>query len=127
MKRRDLYVPMIELDRGSATSLHRQIRNELARSIENGAARSGAMLPSTRLLAKLLGVSRNTVFAAYDELAADGLIIGRRGSGMRVNALSSSSGGILSGLRKVIDSAHYPARTLAFEDPDGNALYLRVE
>jgi DNA-binding GntR family transcriptional regulator len=119
-------MPVIELDRNSTTSLHSQIHNELAQAIRSGSVHNGAWIPSTRLLAKLLGVSRNTVFAAYDELAADGLIIGRGGSGMRVNAPSSSSGGILSGLRKMIDAAHYPARTLAFEDADGNALYFRL-
>jgi DNA-binding GntR family transcriptional regulator len=74
-------------------------------------------------LAKLLGVSRNTVLAAYDELAADGLILGVRGAGMRVNqgVLPPAP---LAGLRRVIRAAGYPASVLAFEDQDGNRLYL---
>ncbi len=126
MKRRDYYVPAIVLDRASATSLHLQIHKQIAQAILSGSVCNGAWLPSTRLLSRLLRVSRNTVLTAYDELAAGGLIVGRRGSGMRVNAPASSSGGILSGLRKVIDSAHYPTRTVLFEDPDGNELYFRV-
>jgi hypothetical protein len=38
----------------------------------------------------------------------------------------SSSGGLLSGLRKLFDSAHYPVKVLSFEDPDGTALNLRL-
>jgi DNA-binding GntR family transcriptional regulator len=37
-------------------------------------------------MAGLLGVSRNTVLAAYDDLAADDLVRGRQGAGMRVTA-----------------------------------------
>ena len=43
------------------------------------------VVPSvSRVLARLLGVSRNTVLTAYDELVAGGLIEGRRGAAMLV-------------------------------------------
>ena len=44
-------------------------------------------LPATRELASELGVSRNTVVAAYDALLAEGYSISVAGSGTRVAAL----------------------------------------
>ncbi len=81
----------------------------------------GTRLPSTRALARLLGVSRNTVLAAYDDLAADGLIRSRRGTGMLV-----SGGKRISPFdpQRFLRDAQYPSRTLSFVDPDGAALYL---
>ncbi len=44
----------------------------------------GYQLPPQRILSKALGVNRNTDITAYEELTADGLIEGNRGSGTRV-------------------------------------------
>ncbi len=119
-RRRAFFIPEIVLDRNSAVSLHRQICQQISQALGQSAAAEGARLPSTRVLARLLGVSRNTVFAAYEELANKGLIRGERGSGMRINA----AGSILFGLRHLVRDAHYPDRTLALTDPDGNPLYV---
>jgi GntR family transcriptional regulator/MocR family aminotransferase len=116
-------IPPIDLDRSSTTTLRRQIYQQTARAIRSGAFRGDARLPSSRWLAKLLGVSRNTVLAAYDELAAEGLLIGVRGAGMRV-ARGVLSPAPLAGLRHVIREAGYPASLVEFEDPDGNLLYI---
>ncbi|HYU14965.1 MAG TPA: GntR family transcriptional regulator, partial [Candidatus Acidoferrum sp.] len=43
--------------------------------------RSGARVPPTRYLASELGVSRNTVVAAYGQLVAEGYLAGRVGAG----------------------------------------------
>ena len=75
------------------------------------------------MLANLLGVSRNTVLTAYDELTAAGLIRGCRGAGMLVAAVQPL--GIHPfDPRLVLRDAHYPARTLQIIDPDGTPLYL---
>ena len=87
--------------------------------------RRGTRLPSTRVLAKLLRVSRNTVLAAYDDLVADSLLRGERGAGMRVSDCAAPERP-LYGLRRVIREARYPSKVLAFEDNDGNQLYLRI-
>ena len=121
-RRRELFVPPIVLDRDSATPLQRQIYHRLARAIRSGAAGAGARLPSTRLMAKLLSVSRNTVLAAYDDLAAEGLVCGERGSGVRV--VGGGAKQAFLGLGHVIRAAGYPAKVVAFADPDGNPLYL---
>ena len=120
-----MFVPPIVLDRASATPLHSQIRHQIARAIRDGEVRNTPRLPSTRLLAKLLRVSRNTVFTAYEELAADDLIRGEQGAGMRVNDGSAGPEMSWVAVKRVIDAAGYPARILALDDADGNPLYVR--
>ena len=118
---RDLFVPPIALDRGSSTPLHDQVGRQIARAIRSG-VRAGARLPSTRALARLLGVSRNTVMTAYDDLVAAGLIQGRRGAGMMI--ATGSRGVPALDPRRVLIEAQYPARTLHIVDPDGTPVYL---
>jgi DNA-binding transcriptional regulator YhcF (GntR family) len=120
-RRLQLFAPPIVLDRASPLPLHRQIHDQIAQVIGGGAVDFEARLPSTRAMAKLLGVSRNTVLAAYDNLAAEDLARGERGSGMRVNTGRRKAS---HGLRQVIRAARYPARVLALSDPDGNPLVI---
>ena len=120
-RRLQLFVPPIVLDRASPLPLHRQIHDQIALAIRDGAVDYEAGLPSTRVMAGLLRVSRNTVLAAYEDLAADDLARGKRGSGMRVNTRSKSGA---FGLRHVIRAAGYPARVAALADPDGNPLMV---
>ena len=76
----------------------------LERAIRDGGLRAGSRLPSTRVAAKLFGLSRTTVLTAYEVLMAEDLIESAIGSGTRVR-----------GSRMVI----------RFKDPDGNILYLK--
>lgn len=64
--------------------LHLQLCEGLRRLLVNGQVQQGARLPSTRELSARLGVSRNTVQAAYDELSAQGYLEAQVGSGTRV-------------------------------------------
>ena len=122
--RPELFVPPIVLDKASSVSLHRQIYHQIARAIRSDAVHYEARLPSTRVMARLLRVSRNTVFAAYEDLAADDLVRGERGAGMRINRSAPVPEVTLFGLQHVIRAASYPARVLALADPDGNSLYI---
>lgn len=70
----------LDLDRGSGTSLTRQIRDGIARAIGDGRLKPGARLPSWRDLAVQLGVARGTVRAAYNGLV-DAQLIVTSGSG----------------------------------------------
>jgi len=76
----------LRLDRGADESLQWQLIAQLRAAIFDGRLGSGARLPATRALAASLGVSRNVVVAAYDELFAEGYITGRHGSGTYVEA-----------------------------------------
>lgn len=62
----------LALEPRSRTPLPAQIARALASAIRSGRLRSGALVPGSRSLARSLGVSRNTVAAAYEELQAEG-------------------------------------------------------
>jgi GntR family phosphonate transport system transcriptional regulator len=65
----------------SGYSAWRLIAEELRREIVSGAQRPGAKLPSEGELAERFGVHRNTVRQAVAALAAEHLVVSRRGSG----------------------------------------------
>jgi GntR family transcriptional regulator / MocR family aminotransferase len=122
-----LHIPDIALDRSSITPLQRQIHSQISAAIRSATLPAGARLPSSRVLARLLHVSRGTVVSAYDELVADGLLQSRAGSGISVSPAAAPRAPGLANLKRSIRSAHYPARTQPFEDPDGTPLYLNVQ
>ena len=72
----------IKLD-GSGT-LAQQIYHAIRHAILAGQLAPGARLPATRTLAHELGVSRNTVLLAYDQLLAEGYTVGQTWSGTYV-------------------------------------------
>ncbi|HWP96038.1 MAG TPA: PLP-dependent aminotransferase family protein [Syntrophomonadaceae bacterium] len=74
----------IALQRENDMTLARQIYQALKEHMMKGNLRLGEALPSTRELAKLLTVSRNTVCEAYEMLSAEGFIESRQGSSTRV-------------------------------------------
>jgi GntR family transcriptional regulator / MocR family aminotransferase len=62
----------LALDRADPAPLAVQLARGLAARIRAGALPPGAPLPSSRALARSLGVHRNTILAAYGELEAEG-------------------------------------------------------
>lgn len=65
---------MIPLDSDSARPLYQQIYEYIRKQIADGKISCGEKLPSTRLLAKHLLLSRSTVETAYEQLFAEGYI-----------------------------------------------------
>ena len=80
---------LVTLMPGGATPLHRQLCDQLRELVLEGAIPAGSRLPSIRAFAGELAISRNTVITALDQLAAEGLLESRRGSGTHV-ALAAS-------------------------------------
>jgi GntR family transcriptional regulator / MocR family aminotransferase len=68
-------------DAAGAPPLYAQLYGQIRAAILHGELRPGARLPSTRELARQLGVSRNTVFSAFEQLLAEGYLEGHTGSG----------------------------------------------
>lgn len=68
-----------------ALSLHARIQRAIRQLILDGALEVGRPLPASRALAQSLGVSRDTVEAAYSQLHAEGFIDRRVGSGSFVS------------------------------------------
>jgi len=67
---------LVSLSRGDGP-LYRRIYLSLKDAIRSGRIGPQARLPSTRALAGDLGVSRNTVVLAYEQLAAEGYLVSR--------------------------------------------------
>ena len=78
-------LPVVDLDPALAEPLHRQLYFGVRRAILDGRLRPGLRLPSTRRLAGELQVSRNTVLAAFEQLAAEGYLESRTGAGSFVS------------------------------------------
>jgi GntR family transcriptional regulator / MocR family aminotransferase len=68
-------------DRLASKPLRQQVYERLREAILGGQFPPGSRLPSSRVLASEMGVSRNTVLAAFEQLYAEGYIEGQHGSG----------------------------------------------
>jgi GntR family transcriptional regulator/MocR family aminotransferase len=73
--------PVVVLDRADAVPLTTQIAGQLREAIRRGRIGAGERVPSTRVLAATLAVSRTVVTNAYAQLYAEGWLEGRHGSG----------------------------------------------
>jgi GntR family transcriptional regulator / MocR family aminotransferase len=65
--------------------LRAQLEDQLRDAIRTGRLGPGAALPSTRALARELGLSRGVVVEAYAQLAAEGYLVARQGAPTRVS------------------------------------------
>ena len=74
----------ITLDRTSDVPLYRQVEDQIRTAIHEERLRPGARLPGVRSLAADLGVARVTIATAYEQLTAEGYLVGRVGSGTTV-------------------------------------------
>jgi GntR family transcriptional regulator / MocR family aminotransferase len=63
---------------------YRRLYEHLRAGILSGQFKAGSRLPASRTLATEVGVSRNTVLAAFEQLDAEGYLNRRRGSGTYV-------------------------------------------
>lgn len=75
------------LDSNSKTPLYEQLYYRIRNELETGGIKSGEKLPSKRELASHLKVSVVTVETAYSQLAAEGYITSRPGSGFYAEAV----------------------------------------
>ncbi len=103
-----LSLPHITLDTTAARPLYRQIYDALAGAILGGQLAPGTRLPATRALAAELGVARNTVINAYDQLVAEGYLVSGIGSGTVV-------------ARDLPDDPPRPPAEVALPAPGGSA------
>ncbi|MEI8267555.1 MAG: PLP-dependent aminotransferase family protein [Betaproteobacteria bacterium] len=67
-----------------ALPLQTRLRLSVVQALLEGRLPAGAALPSSRELARLLGISRNTVTAAYEQLVEEGFLQARPRSGIFV-------------------------------------------
>ncbi|MBZ5640044.1 MAG: PLP-dependent aminotransferase family protein [Acidobacteriia bacterium] len=73
--------PGLRIDVESDVPVYRQIVDGIRAALSDHRLPPGGQLPPTRELARQLRVNRNTVVAAYDALAAEGLVTSHTGRG----------------------------------------------
>ena len=83
---------MISIERSSATPAYVQLYEGLREDIVRGIYEPDAKLPSVRYVAEELGVSRNTVDKAYQQLYAEGYVVSRNRSGYYVDPAMPTEG-----------------------------------
>jgi len=84
---------LLELGEGRAGPLHARLSTALREAIRGGRLPAGGALPPSRQLAADLGCSRWVVTEAYAQLAAEGYVDARVGSGTRVRPLGRAATG----------------------------------
>jgi GntR family transcriptional regulator/MocR family aminotransferase len=110
---------ILYLDPKSTLSLQAQIRAALIDAITGGQLPPGERLPSTRQLARQLGVSRNTVIASVQELIADDFLISRERSGCYVNEEAFAKELVAAAPVKQSSSINWAERIVVdIEEPD---------
>lgn len=81
----------LTLDRSDREPLSRQLYRQTRDHILSGRLPPGARLASTREMSRMLGVSRTVPLEAYAQLAAEGYLEARRGSGQYVMRLGPTA------------------------------------
>lgn len=76
------FIPLVREN----TPLYRQVYLRLREAILSGAFARGSKLPSTRDLAEQLGISRTVAVTVYEQLLAEGFVVGRTGAGTYVSS-----------------------------------------
>jgi GntR family transcriptional regulator/MocR family aminotransferase len=80
------WIHLFALPPDSTLPLQVRLRTVILNAVHEARLLPGAALPSSRDLAKLLGLSRNTVSAAYEQLVASGYLAARPRAGVFVAA-----------------------------------------
>src|SRR5580693_8643206 len=82
---------LLRLERGSGQPLRSQLEAGLREAIRSGRLNGGERLPSSRELARDLGVSRGLVQECYYQLLAEGYLTSQVGSATRVAASAGAA------------------------------------
>lgn len=109
----------ILIDRRRSESLQSQIYVDLRNRIRTGEIAAGKLLPSSRELASDLGVSRNTIIAAYDRLLGEGYLetVARSGIYVRKGAIDSTPSEPPSATTRDQSIANHPSAKFLFREP----------
>jgi GntR family transcriptional regulator/MocR family aminotransferase len=83
---------LLSVTREAPQTLGAQIETQLRTTIREGTLRGGTRLPSTRDLARQLGVSRRIVVDAYAQLSAEGYVTLRQGARPHVAENAAATG-----------------------------------
>ncbi len=99
---------LVRLDRSASQPLRAQLEASLRDAIRGGRLPAGERLPSSRELARALGVSRGMVQECYGQLLAEGYLTSRTGSATRVAGLGGQAGGQPAASPAMVSSSAFP-------------------
>lgn len=99
--------------------IYLQVKDFVLEKVKSGEYQPGFKIPTERELSAQLGISRNTVSAAYKELLLEGVLEARQGRGTFVKLTSDEVGHEVSGSRRgrlirIIDDAMAKVVELGF-------------
>ncbi|RIX59734.1 PLP-dependent aminotransferase family protein [Paenibacillus nanensis] len=109
------------LTKDSKMPIYMQLYLYIRKEIESGALATNQHLPSIRQLAQHLGVSKNTVEAAYGQLAAEGYVASRERGGYRVERLEE-----ITPLLKPLEETAMPHTNAKPQKPDFDFRYGEI-
>lgn len=115
----------LNLDHQSSIPLYEQLYSELKQRILQGRLASGSKLPSSRQLMDVLGVGRNTIVSALEQLVAEGYLVTKKGAGTFVQKELPDDvlrHGDNSTEISPIESFRYPFSDLVFGLPEDKRL-----
>ncbi len=99
---------LIAIDPDDARSLQEQVRRGIVRAVASGDLPKGSKAPSSRTLAAKLGIARNTVLLAYQQLVAEGFLVSRERSGLFIAPDMAPHGRGLGEVAGVVGEATAP-------------------
>ena len=110
----------ITLDKKSGVPLYIQVKKQIMDLIKEGSLKVGTKMPTERELSQELGVSRNTISAAYKELELNGVLKSLQGKGTFVaeEAVSWKSQDSQKKIIKFVDLALEEAVEIGIETDD---------
>jgi GntR family transcriptional regulator len=119
---------LLRLDRHSGVPANRQIQDQLRYLVATGVLAAGAEVPSTRALARALGLNPMTVSKAYGLLEREGVLARRPGRALVVRARPAevSAQARRAELAAELRSAVFAAETLGFGVDAATALYREL-
>ncbi|KAA8734839.1 PLP-dependent aminotransferase family protein [Acinetobacter qingfengensis] len=85
-------LPFINKVDQSAGHIRIQLIRLIREAVYEGQLHGGDVLPSSRVLAKMLGIARATVIEAYEQLLAEGILVSYAGKGTYISQSLTTTG-----------------------------------
>lgn len=102
----DVFSGIIDLKRDGGDPLHIQLSAQIKQAVLSGALPAQSRIPSSRLLAAKLRISRNTVMAALEQLKAEGYLETRPGAAIYVAGIARPDLQSAPGRREPVNFGH---------------------
>ncbi|PMB01900.1 GntR family transcriptional regulator [Fischerella thermalis CCMEE 5273] len=109
----------LNMDRSLDVALKVQVYEQIRTRILRGELKAGYKLPPSRELATHLGVSRNVVVDAYEQLLAEGYVEGKQGSGTYV-----TKGAVLE--QDLVEKPLFPVTSEGSQEDDPDVIDFRT-